>query len=113
MPLEKVTRYNCLEIGNMKLSKQQVEKVAKLANLTLTPQQFQNYSKQLSAILDYFEQLKQVETEGVEPTYNVTGNTNITREDKVYSSLTQEESLQNTTSKKDSFFVTKGVFSDE
>ncbi len=113
MPFEKVTRYNCLEIGNMKLTKQQVEKVAKLANLKLNSSQLDHYSQQLSAILDYFEQLKKVNTENVEPTYNVTGNTNITREDKVYSPLTQEESLQNSSQQKDGFFVTKGVFSDE
>lgn len=97
----------------MKLSKQQVEKVAILANLKLTPSQLDHYSKQLSAILDYFEQLKQVNTETVEPTYNVTGNTNITRADKVYSSLSQTESLQNTTNQKNESFVTRGVFSDE
>ncbi len=97
----------------MKLSREEVKKVAKLANLPLTEEQEDLYSEQLSKILDYIDQLNQVETSEVEPVYNVSGNTNITRADDTSISLTQDEALVNAPKKKDGFFVTKGVFDND
>lgn len=67
----------------MKLTKQQVEHVAKLARLGLSEKEVEKFQTQLSGILDYVEQLNEVNTEGVEPTAQVTGLLNVTREDKV------------------------------
>lgn len=90
-----------------------VKKVATLANLPLTPLEEEKYSEQLSKILDYIEQLNQVDTSDVEPTFNVSGQTNVMREDKVGDcTVSQEEALQNAPQKKDGFFVTKGVFEE-
>ena len=94
-----------------------VKKVAKLANLELTTEEEEKYSQQLSKILDYIEQLNEVNTEGVEPTYNVSGLTaggsNVMRPDEVGDcTISQDEALQNAPQKKDGFFVTKGVFEE-
>lgn len=97
----------------MKLSRGEVKHVAKLANLPLTDQEEELYSEQLSKIIDYIDQLNSVDTSNVEPTYNVSGQKSVMREDKVGESLSQEEALQNTTKAKNGFFVTKGVFEDE
>ena len=97
----------------MKLTKDQVKHVAKLANLPLTSNEEEKYSEQLSKILDYIDQLNSLDTKAVEPTYNVSGLNNITRADEVGESLTQEEILQNASQKRQGFFITKGVFSDE
>ncbi|MCL5784750.1 MAG: Asp-tRNA(Asn)/Glu-tRNA(Gln) amidotransferase subunit GatC [Patescibacteria group bacterium] len=104
----------------MKLTSDQVKKVAKLSNLPLNQEEEEKYSEQLSKILDYIDQLNLVDTQGVEPTFNVTGLSNIMREDKDGESLSQEEALQNASSKKDGlpagrqgFFATKGVFEEE
>ncbi len=94
------------------LTKDQVKHVAKLANLPLTEDEIEKYSKQLSKILDYIESLNKVNTENVEPTFNTTGLENIMSEDKVSNSLTQEESLSNASKKDKGFFVTKGVFNE-
>lgn len=64
-----------------KLSLQQVQHVANLAKLQLSKEELKIFAKQLSPIVDYFDQLKQVDTAGVEPTSQTTGLTNITRED--------------------------------
>lgn len=96
----------------MKLTSDQVKKVAKLANLNIGNEEIDKYSDQLSTILDYIDQLSKVDTSKIEPTYNVTLNTNITREDEVSSSLTQDQSLQNAPQKRDGFFVTKGIFEE-
>lgn len=97
----------------MKLTKDQVKKVAKLANLPLTNDEEELYSQQLSEVLSYMDQLNQVDTKAIEPTFNVTGLINVTQEDVTKESLSQEEALKNISKKKDNFFVTKGVFEDE
>ncbi len=101
----------------MKLTKDQVRHVAKLANLPLTSEEEEKYSEQLSKILEYIEQLNKVDTTGVEPTFNVSGQENVMRKDEAESSLSQEEVLQNAPKKEKGlpagqagFFVTKGVF---
>ena len=67
----------------MKLTKQQVQHVATLARIGLTDAEVTKFQTQLSGILDYVEQLNEVNTDGVEPTAQVTGLTNVTREDEV------------------------------
>ena len=96
----------------MKLTKDTVKKVAKLANLPITPDEGEVYANQLSAILEYVKQLNEVDTKGVEPTFNVTGLTNVTRDDQAEESLPQAAALHNAVSK-NGFFVTKGVFEEE
>ena len=76
-------RVPCYYYTCMKLTKEQVEHVAKLARLRLSAAEVEKFQTQLSGILDYVEQLNEVNTESVEPTAQVTGLTNVTREDKV------------------------------
>ncbi len=97
----------------MKLTLDQVKHVAKLANLPLTSKEEEKYSEQLSKILDYIEQLNKVNTSNVEPTFNVTGQNNVMREDTTAGCLTQEEVLQNAPKEKNKMFETKGVFESE
>lgn len=73
----------------MQLTKKQVEHIAKLARLDLSEAEIAKFQTQLSGILDYVEQLNEVNTDNVEPTAQVTGLTNVKREDKV-------ETLENT-----------------
>ncbi len=96
----------------MKLTKDQVKHVAKLANLPLTTEEEERYSEQLSKVLDYIDQLNQVDTSNVEPTFNVSGQSNVMREDETAPSLSQDEALQNAPKKENGFFVTKGVFEE-
>lgn len=87
-----------------------VKHVARLANLPLSAEEEERYSQQLSKILDYIEQLNQVDILNVEPTFNVTSNHNVIREDETKASLSQEEALANASQKKNGFILTKGVF---
>ena len=97
----------------MKLDTAQVQKVAKLANLTLTPVEEDKFSEQLSKILDYVEELNAVNTDSVESTFNVIPKENVFRQDQGETALSQEEALINAPVKKDGFFVSKGVFKNE
>jgi len=66
-----------------KLTRDQVLKLAHLSRLKLTDEEVERLSVELSEILDYVEKLKEAETEGLKPTYQVTGLKNVTRPDKV------------------------------
>lgn len=97
----------------MKLTLDQVKKVAKLANLPITDEEAEKYSDQLSDILSYIDKLNQADTRGVEPTFNVTGSSNIMSDDIPTLSLSQEEALSNASLKRNGYFATKGVFENE
>lgn len=97
----------------MKLDITQVQKVATLASLPLTSAEEERFSKELSETLDYVAQLESVDTKGVEPTSQVTGLENITREDLVEESLTQEEALFNTKSTYKGYIMVPAILSEE
>lgn len=97
----------------MKLTKDQVKHVAKLANLPLSSDEEEKYSQQLSKILDYIDQLNSVGTTNVEPTFNVSGQSSVESEDKLGECLSQDDVLSNAPKKENGFFVTKGVFQGE
>ena len=79
----------------MQISKQEVEHVAKLARLEVTETEKEAFSRQLSDILTYMEQLKAVDTAGVEPTATVLEQATVFREDQVRPSLAVEQALAN------------------
>jgi aspartyl-tRNA(Asn)/glutamyl-tRNA(Gln) amidotransferase subunit C len=66
-----------------KLSRDDVLKLARLARLDLSEAEVEEYSEELSAILQYVEQLGSVDVKGLKPTNQVTGLTNVTREDEI------------------------------
>jgi aspartyl-tRNA(Asn)/glutamyl-tRNA(Gln) amidotransferase subunit C len=64
------------------LNSEQVHKVALLARLELTAAEEEQYAGQMSSILDYFEQLSELDTKDVEPTTRAIDMSNITRHDE-------------------------------
>jgi len=90
-----------------------VKHVAKLANLDLKENEFDELEKQLSLILSYIENLQELNTEDIEETSQITGLKNITREDKTEPSLSQEEVLSNTKSKENGLFKVKAIFEEQ
>lgn len=83
----------------MKLSRDDVLKLARLSRLRLTEEEIEKYQTELSAILDYVAQLEKVNVDGLEPTYQVSGLTsedpNATREDELTEQVSQAELLKN------------------
>jgi len=79
----------------MKITKQEVEHVAKLARLELSEQEADRMTDQLSNILTYVEKLNELDTKGVEPTSHVLAINNVTREDMPRESLPLEQALAN------------------
>ena len=66
----------------MKLTKGEIQHIADLARLELTEAELKKYGSQLSDILSYINQLKEVDTTDVEPTAQITGLENALRQDE-------------------------------
>ncbi|MUL36456.1 Asp-tRNA(Asn)/Glu-tRNA(Gln) amidotransferase subunit GatC [Gloeocapsopsis dulcis] len=65
------------------IDREQVRKVALLARLELTPQEEEQFTTQLSSILDYFEQLSELDVTDVPPTARAIEVKNVTRPDEL------------------------------
>ena len=65
----------------MEINKKEVAHVAKLARLELSENEQTTFTRQLSAILTYMDQLKKLDTAGVEPTVTVLPADNVFRDD--------------------------------
>lgn len=89
-----------------------VNHIAKLANLPLTNEEKEKFAGQLSSILDYFTKLNELDTAKIEPTSQVTGLENVTREDKTQPSLSQDEALASALSKHNGLFKVKAVLEE-
>jgi len=79
----------------MKITKQEVEHVARLARLELSEQDKEKLTDQLSNILTYVEKLNELDTTGVAPTSHVLDISNVMRSDTPEASLPQERALAN------------------
>jgi aspartyl-tRNA(Asn)/glutamyl-tRNA(Gln) amidotransferase subunit C len=79
----------------MSLSLDEVRRIAALARLQLTPEDERVFAGQLSAILEYVEQLRELDVSGVEPMTHAlaAGEAAPLREDEVLPSLPVEKSL--------------------
>lgn len=66
-----------------KLTRDDVLKLASLSRLRLSQAEIKKFQTELSEILDYVETLNKVDTKDLEPTYQVTGLTNVTRPDEI------------------------------
>ena len=78
-----------------------------LSRLELSETDIDKYTPKLNSVLDYFSELDEVDTDGVEPTYHVLALSNVFREDRVSddgSSITQEEAISNAPKTQDGFF---------
>lgn len=65
------------------ISKQDIEHLAKLSNLKLEDAEVENLQEDLTNIIGYIEQLSELNTENIEPTYQVSDNQNIWRKDEI------------------------------
>lgn len=81
-----------------------VEHVAKLARLELTPEEKELFAEQLSKIIDAFDELKDVQTDGIEPMSHAIPMPNALREDEVVTPPGHESLLKNAPDREGVFF---------
>ena len=87
-----------------KIDAEQVRKVAKLSRLELSQTEVEEFTGQLSAILDYVEKMNELDTEGVEPLAHCLPVSNVFRADEVAESLDTDAALANAPERDGEFF---------
>jgi aspartyl-tRNA(Asn)/glutamyl-tRNA(Gln) amidotransferase subunit C len=96
----------------MSLNADEVRKVADLARLELTDAELDVMARQLSAIVDYINQLQQVNTDGVEPLAHALDVHDVFRDDVSGQSLKPDDALANAPARKGDFYRVPPVFGD-
>jgi aspartyl-tRNA(Asn)/glutamyl-tRNA(Gln) amidotransferase subunit C len=102
-------RYGCYNDPIMKLSREEVLHIARLARVGLTDEDVDRLREQLSNILEHFQTLKQMDTTDIPPTAQSIPLQNVTKGDEVKDSLPQEQTLANAPRKDGEFFRVKAV----
>jgi aspartyl-tRNA(Asn)/glutamyl-tRNA(Gln) amidotransferase subunit C len=95
-----------------KITRREVEHVARLARLELTEEEKVRMTAQLDSILGYVDTLNQVDTSTVEPATTGTPMVSVMREDEVRASLKQEEALANASDREGAFFRVPRIIED-
>jgi aspartyl-tRNA(Asn)/glutamyl-tRNA(Gln) amidotransferase subunit C len=93
----------------MALTRDEVLHVAKLARLSLRPDEIEVFTRQLNDILAYVEKLQELDTEGVAPLAHVIPVFNVFREDGVKEGLARDVALENAPAREEGTFVVPRV----
>ncbi|MGD0781170.1 MAG: Asp-tRNA(Asn)/Glu-tRNA(Gln) amidotransferase subunit GatC [Dehalococcoidales bacterium] len=93
----------------MKLTREEVLHIAHLARVALTEEEITRMSEQLSNLLEHFEDLQKVDTEGVPPTAQSVTLQSVMREDEVKPSLPPEDVLANAPRREGDCFRVRAV----
>lgn len=83
----------------MSVSKEDVKHIAKLSKLNLTEKELEKYTNELSSIVDFANELSNINVEGIKPTAHILDIKNVFRKDEVQPSYDREEILKNAPSK--------------
>jgi len=94
------------------ISREDVEHVARLARLALTPDELETMRTQLNAILVHIDALKAVDTAGVEPTSHAVPVVNVFREDEPRPPFPVEDMLRNAPDRAGNFFRVPRIIED-
>ena len=86
-----------------------IDHLATLARLALTPEEKTRFTAQLGDILGYIEQLKTVNVDGVEPTAHATPIFNVLQADEPRPGLSVEDALRNAPAQRDDMIVVPRV----
>lgn len=87
------------------MTKINIKHVATLANLPIPEEKLEKLEKQLETTIEHVDRLSEIDTSKITGTNEVTKLSNVTREDVVEPSLTQEEALSNAKATHNGFFV--------
>ncbi|HWQ27901.1 MAG TPA: Asp-tRNA(Asn)/Glu-tRNA(Gln) amidotransferase subunit GatC [Dehalococcoidia bacterium] len=93
----------------MPLSREDVLHVARLARIALSDDEVERFQTQLSDILEHFDVLRQIDTEGVPPTAHTLDLVNVERDDEVRPSMPVEDVLRNAPAREGDLFRVRAV----
>ena len=95
------------------IDREQVRKVALLARLELTPEEEEQFTTQLGSILDYFEQLSELDVTDVQPTARAIDVSNVTRLDELQPYSDRGAILNSAPEQEGDFFKVPQIISAE
>ena len=93
----------------MSLTSEEIQHIALLARVGLAPEELERYRSQLENILDNFQVLQEVDTEGIPPTGHSVPLESVMREDEPEPSLPREDILANAPRREDDYFRVRAV----
>lgn len=96
----------------MAITVAEVERVALLARLRLSPAEVEGMTSELARVVAYVDQLAQVDTEGVEPMVHAVELTNVLRDDVVTASLDRDTALGNAPARNEVGFLVPPVLGE-
>jgi aspartyl-tRNA(Asn)/glutamyl-tRNA(Gln) amidotransferase subunit C len=96
----------------MKLTREEVLHIAKLARLGVSDEDVASFQEQLSNILENFETLQKVDTTDIPPTAQPNPLQNVLKDDNIQPSLPQEDVLANAPKREGEFFRVKAVLEE-
>ena len=96
----------------MSLTPDEVRHIARLARLGVTDEDVERFSGQLSAILDFFEELKRIDTENVPPTAYARELHNVMRDDEPGPSAEAEDVLANAPHRDGEYFRVRAILEE-
>lgn len=88
----------------MNIDKEQIKHIADLANLTISDDELEKYTKEMSSIVGFANELNELDTENVDITTSILGEYNIFREDELKESFDNSELLKNAPESQDGMF---------
>lgn len=96
----------------MNITDELIDKVAKLCKLEFKGSERAHIIKDFQRMLDFVDQLQEVDTQGVEPLVHMTEEVNHLRQDRAEGSLKQEEALKNSPQPDEAYFRVPKVIED-
>ena len=93
----------------MPLTPDEVKRIARLARVGVSDDEVARFQVQLSEILDYFQRLREVDTEGLPPTAHTLAMQNVMRADEIRPSFDKEEVLANAPQREDDLFRVRAI----
>lgn len=93
----------------MEIKEETVKKIAHLARLNVSSEESVAMQSSLTKILNWMEQLNEVDTDGVEPLTHMSGEVNVLRKDGAQNTLSREEGLKNAPQRNKAYFTVPKV----
>jgi len=97
----------------VKISKDLIDTLSKLAKINLTKEQEEKYAGEFSSVMGYMEEIKNINVDHIQETSRIAKEENVLREDVVKESISQKEALKNSKNTNNGYFLVPAIFKEE
>ena len=97
----------------VKISKDLIDSLSKLAKINLTKEQEEKYAGEFSSVMGYMEEIKNINVDHIQETSRIAKDENVLREDIVKESIPQKDALKNSKNTNDGYFLVPAIFKED